>query len=128
MARRETRTLTEVELEFMQVIWAKGAVSTEDVMGALKRQGRDLADGTVRKMFSILVRKGYLTRRRQGRCFLYKPSVGKDQATRNMVVDLLKRAFGGEAALMVAALIDSQSVREEDLDEIKRLIAAREEE
>ena len=44
------------------------------------------------------------------------------------MVGLLKRAFGGEAALMVAALIDSQSVHEEDLDEIKRLIAAREEE
>ena len=126
MVRRKTRTLTEVELEFMQIIWACREVTTEDVMEALRKQGRHLSDGTVRKMLSILVRKGYLSRRRQGRSFFYAPTVCKGDATRTMVVDLLKRAFGGRAALMVAALMDSQSVREEDLDEIKRIIAARE--
>ena len=125
MARRKTRTLTEVELEFMQVIWACREVTTEDVMEALRKQGRPLSDGTVRKMLSILVRKGYLSRCRRGRSFFYTPTVCKGKATRSMVVDLLKRAFGGEASLMVAALMDSSAVREEDLDEIKRLIAER---
>jgi predicted transcriptional regulator len=124
MARRKTRTLTEVELEFMHVIWGRGEVTTEDVMSALQKQGRDLADGTVRKMLSILVEKGYLTRRRRGRGFLYKPRMDKDQATTNMVVDLLKRAFSGRASLMVAALIDSSAVRRKDIEEIKELIAS----
>lgn len=122
MPRRRTRTLTEVELEFMQVIWGAGEVTTEDVMEALGAQGRDLSDGSVRKMLSILLTKGYLTRRRQGRSFLYKPTVEKAQATRRMAVDLLKRAFGGRAALMVAALMESSDVRSEDIAEIRQLI------
>jgi len=122
MARRKTNTLTEVELEFMQVVWAEGEVTTEDVMAALGDKGRNLADGTVRKMLSILVDKAYLTRRRDGQGFVYKPAVGEAQAKKSMVTDLLKRAFAGKAPLMVAALMKSGDVHKGDVDEIRRLI------
>ena len=129
MGRRKSKTLTEVELEFMQVIWASGGeVTTEDVLEALSRQGRPLADGSVRKFLSILVAKGYVLRRRQGRGFLYRAKVPKDKASRNMVVDLLKRAFGGSAALMVAALLDSSEFCPDDISKIKKLIADHEKE
>ena len=128
MARRRSKTLTEVELEFMHIVWTSGEVGTEDVMDALGAKGRRLSDGSVRKMLSILVQKGYLSRRRLGRAFLYRARVGKDQATRKMAVDLLKRAFGGSAALMVSALFDSRNVRESDIDEIRRLIEEHEDE
>ena len=123
MARRKTRTLTEVELEFMQAIWAAGAITSEGVQEALRRQGRDLTGGSVRKMLGILSEKGYLNRRREGQGFLYSAAVDKEQATRNMVTDLLKRAFGGRAALMVAAMLESQEIHDGDVAEIKRLIA-----
>ena len=71
MARRKSTTLTEVELEFMQEIWAQGEVSTDDIQKALSEKGRDLTDGSIRKILSILLHKGYLDRRRDGRGFLY---------------------------------------------------------
>ncbi|GAG30086.1 unnamed protein product, partial [marine sediment metagenome] len=107
MARRKARTLTEVELEIMQVVWEMGQVTTEDVMEALAEKGRNLSDGSVRKMFSILMEKGYLTRTKPGAGFLYRAKVPKGKATMKMVSDLLGRAFGGNAALMVAALMAS---------------------
>ena len=126
MARRTSPTFTEVELEFMQVIWTLGEVSTEIMQNALHDQGRDLSDGSIRKILSILLRKGHLTRRRVGRNFLYKANVHKNQAHRNMVQDLLKRAFDGSVSLMAAALLDSRDLRDDDIEEIKRLIAERE--
>ena len=74
MPRRKTRTLTEVELEFMQILWAEGEASTEDVQEALRRRGRELADGSVRKVLAILIDKGYATRRREGDCHPCPPS------------------------------------------------------
>ena len=126
MARRKARVLTEVELEFMQAVWPRGEVASEDVLNVLRRQGRTLSDGSVRKVLSILVEKGYLSRRREGRRFLYKAKVPADQANRKMVVDVLTRAFGGSAALMVAALLDSRAVGEGEIEEIKKMIAERE--
>ena len=128
MGRRKSPTFTEVELEFMQVIWASGEVSTDDVQEVLEARGRNLSDGSIRKILSILIEKGHLTRRREGRAFLYKPKIREGQANRKMVQDLLKRAFGGSAALMVAALFDSNPLNEGDLEDIKRLIAEHEKE
>ncbi len=128
MGRRKSPTFTEVELEFMQVIWAAGEVSTDHVQEVLNERGRNLSDGSIRKVLSILIEKGHLTRRREGRAFLYKPKVREGQAHRKMVQDLVKRAFGGSAGLMVAALFDSNALNERDLKDIKRLIAKHEKE
>ena len=127
MARRKSRTLTDVELEFMQVVWSHESVTTEDMLDALRQQGRDLTDGSVRKILSILVEKGYLSREQDGRGFRYSPEVPRDRATRRMVSDLLDRAFEGSAALMVASLLDGRKVTGRDLAAIKKLIADREE-
>ena len=126
MPRHKARTLTEVELEFMLVIWDLGEVTTEDVLGALGKQGRDLSDGSVRKILSILVRKGYLSRRKEGRGFVHWASVPEEQAKRSMLVDLLRRAFDGSAALLVASLLDIREVRSGDIKEIRRLIGEHE--
>jgi predicted transcriptional regulator len=123
MPGRVSRTLTEVELEFMLVIWELGEVTTDDVLTALDRQGRSLSDGSVRKILSILLRKGYLSRKKEGRGFVYWATVPERQAKRSMLVDLLKRAFDGSASLLVASLLDTREVRNADIEEIRRLIA-----
>ncbi len=126
MARRKSRTLTEVELEFMLVVWELEEVTTDDVLQHLGRQGRNLADGSVRKILSILVAKGYVSRRQEGRGFRYRAEVPKGKANGSMLLDLVNRAFGGSPTLMVAALLDSPKVRKSDLKKIKRLISERE--
>jgi len=128
MARRRSRTLTEVELEFMRIIWERGEVSTEEVLKALQEQGRLLSDGSVRKILSILVAKGYAARRPRGRAFLYRATAPEEQTKKGMLMDLVSRAFGGSSALMVAALLDTRAVRKGDIEAIKRLIAEREKE
>ena len=126
MARRKSPTFTEVELEFMRIIWEHEEVSTEDIRYILQQRGRELSDGSIRKVLSILVRKNHLTRRRDGRAYLYKAGVPQQQARVSMVQDLLKRAFGGSVALMALALLNTRDVQGGDLDEIKRLVAERE--
>lgn len=122
MARRKSPTFTEVELEFMHIVWERGEVSTEDMQAALKDRGRDLSDGSIRKILSILLSKGHLERRRSGRSFFYQATVNKNQAQSTMVQDLLKRAFGGSVSLMVAALFNARKVDDEDITEVKKLI------
>ena len=107
MAGRRSRTLTEVELEIMQVIWPAGEITSEEVREVLKKQGHDLKDGSVRKMLLILLNKGYIDRRKEGNAFIYRAKVPEGQANRSMALDLLKRAFGGSASLMMATLFDA---------------------
>lgn len=126
MSGRKSSTFTEVELEFMQILWEQEEMSTEEVQNALRAQGRDLADGSIRKILSILLEKGHLTRTRQGRGFLYRARVVREQAKRSIVQDMLTRAFSGSVTGMVATLLDNPDLNAEDIQEIKRLIAEHE--
>jgi predicted transcriptional regulator len=123
MARRKASTYTEVELEFMHVVWESGEVGTEQVQRVLRRSGRELSDGSIRKVLSILVKKGHLTRRKAGRSFLYKAKIPQKKANIKMVQDLLKRGFRGSPSLMMAALLESRTVNKRDMKRIQQLIA-----
>ena len=123
MARRKASTYTEVELEFMHVVWESGEVGTEEVQRVLQRSGRELSDGSIRKVLSILVKKGHLTRRKTGRSFLYKAKIPQKKANIKMVQDLLKRGFRGSPSLMMAALLESRTVNKRDMKRIQQLIA-----
>ena len=123
MARRKSKTFTEVELEFMQIIWELGDVTTEDIRETLQKKGRVLTDGSVRKILSILVEKGHVHRRQEGRGYRYYAAVKMTDANSTMVRDLLNRVFGGSAALMVASLLESSHVPGEEMEKIIRLIA-----
>jgi predicted transcriptional regulator len=126
MARRKSLTLTEVELEFMQIIWAKGEVTTDSLQEALRKQDRRLADGSIRKVLSILVAKGYVQRRPEGKGFVYWASAEAARTKTGLVEDIVRRAFGGSAALMVAALIDGRAVSRKELKAIRKLLDERE--
>ncbi len=126
MANRKSSTFTEVELEFMQLLWDRGAMSPEQLLLELHGRGRKLADGSIRKNLSILLEKGLVTREREGRTFRYQARVVREQARKHIVTDLLKRAFSGSAPEMVASLLDTRDLKPGDLEEIKNLIAEKE--
>jgi predicted transcriptional regulator len=123
MAGKQSPTFTQVELEFMQVMWDAGReLSSEDFVEKLAARGHKLKGGTVRKMLERTIAKGYVARRREGRKHLYWPLVDRIQGRRHMLLDLLKRAFGGNEALMVGTLVESRQGREADMKRIEKLL------
>lgn len=123
MARRKTRTLTELELEIMQIVWKKGEVVVGDIRQATHKVGKPLARPTIRTMLAILQKKGYLKRRPQGRAYAYQARVSQDEAQTSIVRDVMERAFEGSALGLVASLLGGRMVPAEELGRVKRLIA-----
>lgn len=127
MPGRRSATFTEVELEFMQLIWEQGETTTEEMQRALKDQGRELADGSIRKIFSILIEKGHLDRRKEGRGYVYFPKTVRQEGRSTMLRDLLDRAFEGSVPTLVAALLGEKDVSQKDLRTIREMIERHEE-
>ncbi|MFC1508933.1 BlaI/MecI/CopY family transcriptional regulator [Candidatus Omnitrophota bacterium] len=128
MARRKSVTLTEVELEFMHILWELEEAAPEDLRTALIEQGRTLTGGSVRKMLSILMKKGFVTRKRLGKKYIYSAHVPQEQAKGSIIHELLDRTFGGSASLMFATLLESRDIPDEDVKKIEQLIAERKKE
>jgi predicted transcriptional regulator len=126
MARRKTRTLTELELEIMQVVWKQEEVTVRELRDAFEKAGKPLASPSIRTMLSILRKKGYVTRRRLGRGYAYQAAVSAGQARKRILKDMIERAFEGSATSLVAALLNARMVRRSDLEEVRRLIEQQE--
>ncbi len=126
MARKTTPTLTQVELEFMQILWDHGEMTTEELQTVLAGKDRDLSDGSIRKILSILLNKKQVEREKAGRGFNYRAIVQQDQARNQMLGDLLGRAFQGSAQDLVATLLNSEKVSDVELKEIRRLLDSHE--
>ena len=125
MARWKSRTLTEGELDFMRVLWEAGEATPEMIQNTLIDTGRTLTGGTVRNVLAVMIEKGYVTRRKKGKTYLYRAKIDEEHALKNMAQDLLKNAFRGSESLMIGALLKNSDVEKEELDEIERLIADR---
>jgi len=122
MARRKSRTLTELELEIMHVIWRLGEASVPDIHDAFRDAGTPLALPSVRTMLSILQDKGYVSRRHEGRGHLYRALVPRADAETRILKDIVDRAFRGSAANLVAALVGARMVSGREIDKVKELV------
>ena len=122
MARRKTKTFTEVELEFMQILWAAGTAKPDDISKALIKKEHPLVSGSIRNILAIMLEKGYVTRRKKGNTFLYRAKIPEGQANEHMILDLLNRAFCGSVPNMVAALLGSKALKKNNIKAIKRII------
>ena len=122
MIPKENPPLTNVELEFMQILWNMETATPEDIRHAFHDSGRILTGGSVRKMLLILMDKGWISRMEKGRGYTYFPLIGRDQARRSMLHDLILKAFGGSPAVMIASLMGSSRISQEEISQMEQII------
>ncbi len=94
------KVLGELESEVMEIIWnAQKSVSVRDVTGVLSKK-RQIAYTTVMTIMNRLVDKGLLSRKQDGRAYLYKSAVSKDKfltrASRQIIKNFVA-SFGDTA-------------------------------
>lgn len=84
---------------------------------------RNLAYTTVMSLMNVMVAKGLLVRRPQGRAFLYHAKSSRQRTRSRILREVLRRAFNGSAATLVNHLLRHGGTSDEELDEIARTIS-----
>ena len=120
MARRKSETLTEVELELMDVLWDKGQATVTDIVEALPDER--LAYSSVLTMMRILEQKEYVTHEKSGRAFIYRPLVDRRTAQQSVIGYLLKRFFDNSPEQLVVNLLEHEEVGPREVKRLKRMI------
>lgn len=122
--KKKSEFLTEVELEFMTQLWAMGQGSVRDVLAALPSD-RNLAYTSGATILRIMEQKGFVTSEKQGKTFIYSPSLAKDTYQSKTLRNLSDKLFDGTPATLVARLVDDEGMTEEALEEIRALLDRR---
>ena len=123
MPRATVPRPTDAELEILRVLWTRGPSTVRDVHEELSRR-RVTGYTTVLKLLQIMTEKGLTQRDERERAHVYEARLPQ----RQLVGDLMDRAFGGSAARLVMQALSGGTASAKDLSDIRRLIDELEEE
>ena len=114
---------TDLELSILRVLWKRGRGSVREILQDYN-SGRDDAAGytTILKMLQIMTEKGLVKRDDSVRPQVYWTSQSQDQTQRQLVNDLLEKAFEGSAKQLVMQALSARTASEEELAEVERLL------
>ncbi len=123
----ENQGFSRRERELMDIVYRHGRVTAAE---ALAEMTDPPSYSSVRSTLTILEQKGHLRHEAEGNRYVYFPTVGRAQARRSALDQLLSTFFDDSPAQVVNALLRARGneLTEKDLDELAELIEqAREE-
>ncbi len=121
MPPKKSNTLTEAELRLMKILWRRGESAVTDLVAAMP-EGEPLAYNSVLTTIRILEQKGYVEHRQEGRAFVYRPCVAKEEASRSEVRHVLSRFFGNSREQLLLSLLGDEEISAAELDRLKDAI------
>jgi BlaI family transcriptional regulator, penicillinase repressor len=126
MARKsepQLRRPTDAELAILRVLWARGPSLVREVLDGLNEQRPEpLAYTTVLRFLQIMTEKGLVVRKDAERGHIYEPSAPAERTKRQLISDLMDRAFGGSAHELVLQALGSNKVSAAEVREIRQLL------
>ncbi len=112
---------TDAELDILSALWERGPCTVRDVHTTLS-EWRDVGYTTVLKLLQIMTDKGLVVRDESQRSHVYRAKQRETTTQKQLVRDLVKRAFGGSTEKLVMQALSSQKASTEELAEIRRML------
>lgn len=121
MARKKIPQPTDRELTILRILWDLGPSTVRQVNEAMNK---DRATGytTTLKLMQIMTEKRLLVRDESRWKHIYKPAMSEERTQKQLVGDLLERAFSGSAEKMVMRALSAKKVSAEELARIRKML------
>lgn len=113
------------ELEVMKLLWrAEDALPVTDIRESLQ-QRKGWEPATIKTLVSRLVAKGAV-RQEKRKVYYYSPLISEKEYSTWATADLIERLYNGSARDLVAALVHSDGLTREDIEELRNMFKVEE--
>ena len=119
MPKSELPRPTDAELALLRILWARGPSTVRQVLEAT---GAETGYTTVLKTLQIMTEKGLVTRDDAERTHVYQARLPESSTQRQLIADLLDRAFSGSASKLVLQALSAKKASTQELKEIRKLL------
>ena len=119
--KKTTPRPTDAELAILRVLWDRGPSTVRDVHDAL-RASQSSGYTTVLKLLQIMTDKGLVVRDETNRAHVYGPKLTEQRTQRQLLVDLVDRAFAGSSAQLVLQALSGRRASSQELRDIRALL------
>jgi predicted transcriptional regulator len=121
MATQPQKRPTDGELAILTVLWDRGPSTVREVFRTLS-ESRETGYTTILKLMQIMTEKGLLDRDETVRPQVYRATRSAKQTQKQLMGDLLERAFGGSPGNLVLQALSSRKTSPEEREQIRRLL------
>ena len=117
---------TNAELAILSVLWRRGPSTVREVHEAL-HGSREAAVGytTILKLLQIMTEKKLVKRDTRARTHVYAAAVSEATTRKDLLSDLVDRAFGGSSLALVLQALSTTRATPAELEQIRRLLDER---
>lgn len=105
------------------MLWDQGEASVREVTDALSRH-KSVAYTTALTMLSVLSKKGLVTHRLEGRAFIYRAAITRDQARKRALDHLLRQFFKGSPNVLAQHLVSEHDINPAELATLRSKVDA----
>ena len=117
--KKLSEQLPPMELAIMHVLWEQGASTVQEVQEKLEGAP---AYTTVQTILNVMAKKKRVSRKLQGRAFVYRAALEQEKAMGSAVQDLVERMFGGRVEALLMNLVKTEKVDAKTLARLKKVI------
>ena len=121
MSRPSAPRPTDAELSILRILWDRGPSTVRQVHEQLAHE-RQAAYTTALKLLQIMTEKGLVERDERDRTHVYRARLSEETTQRQLVRDLLDRAFGGSAGKLVMQALATRRASAAELRDIRKMI------
>lgn len=121
MSDRTLHSLTDLQLDVLNVVWDRGEATVSDVHAGLAPQ-RELARKTVGTIVRRLESYGFLSHRAEGREYLYRADVTPGEVRRATVSNIVRRLFGGDVPSLLSHALEAGEIERGDVERIEEML------
>jgi predicted transcriptional regulator len=115
------QVLGKLEAEVMEILWRRSNQTVSEVEERLRRK-REIAHTTVLTTFDRMYRKGYLTREKSGKAFVYAPRYTREEFERGLAQEVLGALLGGLGEPVLSTFVELVGEDEARLERLEELI------
>src|SRR5262249_47270715 len=115
------RRPTEAELSILRVLWESGPLSVRGIQRILNAE-RPTGYTTVLKLLQIMTEKDLVARDDSQRPQIYSARYSQETTQRQLLRDLMQRAFGGSVKALVLQALATKKSSPAELEEIEKLL------
>lgn len=113
--------ISDAEHAVMEVLWEESPLTAQDVAERVPTE-RGWSANTVKTLLGRLLAKNVIAHEEEGRRYLYRPLVEREDYVAGESQRLIDRLFGGKLTPLVAHLADRDQLTAQDIAEIEAIL------
>ena len=113
--------LSKLELQIMQVLWDRGALSIREIQEGFPENDRPAYTTIQTTVYRLEMKKAVQRVKKISNAHIFEATVSRQSAQRRLIDDLLG-LFGGRSQPVMAHLIEAGKLTMDDVKEAERLL------